>query len=279
MSWCCLRPVIVTTVLCIAAVGCMAQGRPSVAVLDLEALAVPEQEAKTLSAKLRSSLLAAGRYDVVERGRMEEILKEQGFQQSGCVNNACAVEVGQLVGVKYVVAGSIGKVGAVYAFSLRMIDIATGRIIHEVEEHLDGRVEDLLVVTVDKAVSRLALALETDSTGVLSVSKPSLGLNGPDARVGKQRKQRRIGFVTSGVSAVSVLAGVAAYYYALQDYEAADDAKSRLESMAVKSGPTYDALVAENQEMNDAGNLMLTAAGVLGALGAAGLTVGIVLIF
>ena len=37
---------------------------------------------------------------VIEREMMEEIIKEQGFQQSGCSTDECMVEVGKLIGVE-----------------------------------------------------------------------------------------------------------------------------------------------------------------------------------
>ena len=45
------------------------------------------------------------------------MLKEQGFQQSGCVSSECAVEAGKLLGVDQIVTGSIGKIGSYYTVS------------------------------------------------------------------------------------------------------------------------------------------------------------------
>ena len=42
---------------------------------------------------------------------MEDILKEQGFQQTGCTSDECVVEVGKIIGVQQMVGGSISKVG------------------------------------------------------------------------------------------------------------------------------------------------------------------------
>ena len=79
----------------------------NLAVLDLDADAITPAEARTLTNKLRNELLKTGKYNVLERSKMEEILKEQGFQQSGCVSTQCAVEAGQLLGVTHIAAGSI----------------------------------------------------------------------------------------------------------------------------------------------------------------------------
>ena len=46
---------------------------------------------------------------MMERGLMDEILTEQGFQQTGCASDECIVEMGKLVGVKQIIGGSINS--------------------------------------------------------------------------------------------------------------------------------------------------------------------------
>ena len=85
-----------------------------IAVLELQGEGVSLAEARTLTDRLRSRLVNTNVFHVLEREQMDEILGEQGFQQSGCVSDECAVEVGQLIGVQLMVAGSIGKIGNLY---------------------------------------------------------------------------------------------------------------------------------------------------------------------
>jgi TolB-like protein len=59
---------------------------------------------------------------------VKEILKEQKFQYSGCVTDACMVEIGKMIGVNQIVGGSISKVGNIYSVSARIINIETGEI-------------------------------------------------------------------------------------------------------------------------------------------------------
>lgn len=75
---------------------------------------------------------------------MQDILKEQGFQQSGCVSDACIVEVGQLLGVRYMVAGSIGKLGRTYTMSIRLIDVQTGEIFLTADTDCRCSIEEVL---------------------------------------------------------------------------------------------------------------------------------------
>lgn len=117
----------------------------TIAVLDLQGKAVAQDEASILTDKLRGELLKTGRYQMIERAQMEAILKEQGFQQSGCTDQSCAVEVGQLVGVEKIVTGSVGKIGRMFLLSVRMIDVAKGKILANVDKEITGTIEEVLI--------------------------------------------------------------------------------------------------------------------------------------
>ena len=81
-------------------------GRINVAVMDLEATGgVAETDKRMLSDRLRTELLNTGRFKVIERNSMENILTEQGFQLTDCTSDECVIEVGQLLGVERMIAG------------------------------------------------------------------------------------------------------------------------------------------------------------------------------
>jgi hypothetical protein len=81
----------------------------------------------------------------MERGQMEEILKEQAFQMSGTCNEAaCLVEMGQLLGIEQLFAGTIGKVGRAYSINVRIISVQTGKILKSVSHSYSGPIENLL---------------------------------------------------------------------------------------------------------------------------------------
>jgi hypothetical protein len=65
---------------------------------------------------------------------MDEILQEQGLQQTDCTSDVCAVEIGKLLNIRLICAGSIGKEGALYSVSLRMIDVESSKILFMVTE-------------------------------------------------------------------------------------------------------------------------------------------------
>jgi hypothetical protein len=132
-----------------------AQGKISLAVLDLDAEGISESEARIISERLRSSLFESGKYIVLERDKMDEILKEQGFQQSGCTSDECIVEIGKLIGMQQMVAGSIGKIGTLYTFNVRIIDVQSGRVLHTAVDDCACPIEEVLTSSTDTIVRML----------------------------------------------------------------------------------------------------------------------------
>ena len=96
---------------CIAT-ALMGQEMITIAVLELDPRGLSGTEAASLTDRLRSNLVAFKIYEVVDRGNMEAILKEQEFQLSGCTSSEYVVELGQLLGVQKMLSGSVGKVGS-----------------------------------------------------------------------------------------------------------------------------------------------------------------------
>jgi TolB-like protein len=164
----------------LAASVAQGQTRASVAVMDMEPKGVPENEVSALSDRLRTELFRTGAFDVMERGKMQDVLKEQGFQQSGaCNTDACAVEIGQLIGVQKIIGGSLGKVGKTYTVNLRMIDVKTGRIERSVTEDYTGEIDKLLTSTMKTVAYTLANSVASDQ-------KAQKAENKQDPKAGKK---------------------------------------------------------------------------------------------
>ena len=100
--------------------------RQTVAVIDFDASGISQLEATSLTNRFRTAVGDVGVMRLVERGMMEEVLQEQGFQQTGCTSEECAVEVGQLLGVQNMIGGSIGRVGDTFTIDARMISVQSG---------------------------------------------------------------------------------------------------------------------------------------------------------
>ncbi len=131
--------------------------KTSVAVMSLKhASGVTADDAELLSDRLRIELFNTDAYTVMERSQMQEILKEQGFQQSGtCTDEGCMVEMGQMLGVRLLIGGSIGRLGNMYLVNLRAIDIRSAKISAVVSEDIPGSIE-MVVKALPGIAARLA---------------------------------------------------------------------------------------------------------------------------
>jgi len=116
----------------------------SIAVIDFAGNNVPSADAKALTDRLRLELFMTGKFVVLEREKMDAILKEQQFQLTGCTSDACAVEVGQLLVVEQMVAGSVSKVGQTYSVTARLIDVEKGNLISGGKCDLKGDIGDVM---------------------------------------------------------------------------------------------------------------------------------------
>lgn len=122
----------------------LGQEKESVAVMDMEGRGISSIEAASLTDRMRTELVRTGAVNVVERGQMQAILAEQDFQLSGCTSDECAVEIGQLLGVTMMIAGTVGKIGSTYTLDLRTIDIETGAISSTMSRDYRGEIDGLI---------------------------------------------------------------------------------------------------------------------------------------
>jgi len=137
-----------------------------IAVLELMGQGISQAGAQTLTERLRSRLVNTKAFHVLEREQMDEVLKEQGFQQSGCVSDECLVEIGRLVGVEQMVGGSIGKIGQTYTLDLRIIDVSSGRIVKTVSHDYRGDADGLLEVLETAAREIAGEKVQKDDGGM-----------------------------------------------------------------------------------------------------------------
>jgi curli biogenesis system outer membrane secretion channel CsgG len=192
---------------------------PTLAVHNLEGHGLTESEAMTLSDVLRSRLMETKKYKVMERSEMETILNEQAFQQSGaCTEEACIVEMGQLLGIEQILAGSIGKVGKAFSINVRIISVKSGEIIKSVSHNYTGPIENLLTSEITVVAKKIA--------GIETVVTPRAENEQPVKKKGGNKLRRRI---VVGTLAAAVVGGGAAAYFMMQNNEKKETPTSEVE--------------------------------------------------
>ena len=103
---------------------------PNVAVLDFDGSkdVFKKEELQAITTRFETELMKLGVFQVLERRNMDDILKEQGFQQSGACNTSeCQVQIGQLLGVERIINGTVTKVKDVITLNVKMVDVGSGK--------------------------------------------------------------------------------------------------------------------------------------------------------
>lgn len=120
--------------------------KSTAAVLDFRVISgITAQEAAALTSKFRNSVARTGKFAVIEREKMDQILKEQDFKMTDMCNSAeCAVQVGQLLAAEKMLTGDIGKVGSTYSITVRIINVTTSRVEAVQEDEYKGDPDGLL---------------------------------------------------------------------------------------------------------------------------------------
>ena len=102
-----------------------AESRERIALLEFSANNTSKSYAKIVRNQIEVSLYKTNAFDIIEREKINLILKEQGFQMSGCTDTVCAVKIGKLLSVDYVIIGSINRMGQ-FIITVKFIDIHQG---------------------------------------------------------------------------------------------------------------------------------------------------------
>ena len=123
-----------------------ADKRSTCAVLNFDASeGVTRGEAKILSNRFASELANLKRHTLVDRSKMNAILKEQEFAFSdNCTDTDCAIEAGQMLSVKYMVYGSVGKIGSTYTLNTVMVSVETGATVKTASSDHQGKIDTML---------------------------------------------------------------------------------------------------------------------------------------
>jgi TolB-like protein len=110
-----------------------AASKTRVAVIDFEQKAFQEFQGKQIgeiiAEWLITSMANTGRFEVVERAQLQKLLHEQQLGVSGMINQETAAKMGELLGVKVIVSGSVIQIGNTYDVNARLISVQDGSII------------------------------------------------------------------------------------------------------------------------------------------------------
>ena len=106
----------------------MAQNKPTIAVLNLEAKNVGQATADAVADILSTELFNSQRFKVIERQAIMRILEEQKLQMTGVTDMSTAVEIGKMLNVERILIGSVSRLGESYIINTRLVNVKTGAL-------------------------------------------------------------------------------------------------------------------------------------------------------
>jgi WD40 repeat protein len=130
-----------------------------VGVMDLDANGVDSGTGRAVADLLRTRIAGSGSATLVERAKMEQIIREQRFQYSNRADPASAVKLGHLLGAGKMIFGSVSKLGTSMTIHTEVVDVETGRI----EGSCEVICQQCAGEDLPEAVSRLKRYLVADS--------------------------------------------------------------------------------------------------------------------
>jgi len=134
------------------------EGKMRIAVMDFEAKDIPSKDAIKYTELIRNDIVNSSKFIVIERSQMGQILKEQGFQQSGCTDVSCAVEIGKVLSAKKILVGSVMQIEDEIIITGRIVDVENGIV--EFSEKSIAENKKNVVAAVSTFVERLTGRME-----------------------------------------------------------------------------------------------------------------------
>lgn len=84
---------------------------------------------KSAQQRFSQTLSRSGSVAIMERGKLNDILKEQALGLSGIMNDTTVVKVGNISGLQVMAAGEVTTSGSRYRISARLINVETSAIV------------------------------------------------------------------------------------------------------------------------------------------------------
>ncbi len=96
-----------------------------------------------ITERLFSHIASRQEIELIERGRLDAILKEQGLQSSGIVDARTASTIGAVLGADAVITGTVIDIGnGMVELNARLVDTQTARVLNAVNRKITKDWED-----------------------------------------------------------------------------------------------------------------------------------------
>lgn len=150
-------------------IGCLSMAwgansnKPVVAVFEFNAENLDSATGRSFTQRFQTEIQKTDKYQLVDRLQIDQVLTEQGLQQSGaCDSEKCQVEMGRMIGADKLIHGTVSKVGSLFSVTINLVDVESGSILKSIARDEPGGIESLFAGGLQKMAMELTGA--TDST-------------------------------------------------------------------------------------------------------------------
>ena len=158
---------------------------PKIAIMDFQASGVDANLSRNISDVVAAELKQFKQLQIIGRQEIAAMLKfEETRQGMGCEDDRCFVEIGNALGVGFLVVGNIGLVADTYILGIKVINMRKTEIIGREQEQFKGPAEELLPAA-RFAVRRLfGVPYEGEGLLKLTVSEEEAKVNMGETELG-----------------------------------------------------------------------------------------------
>ena len=171
-----VRKLVLVALLCAAPSFAASDSRVKIAVLDLQARGVDQALVQSAGTLIASELNKLEVFKVISREDIRNMLSfEKDKQGLGCeANEACLAEIGGALGVEYIIAGSLAKIGDTMVLSLALNNTKTAAVENRISENISGK-GDALIAAIGRNAKVLVSKILKGREGYLVLTVAESG--------------------------------------------------------------------------------------------------------
>lgn len=113
------------------------EGAPTrIAVLDFNSMGLDRAETDRVTDAFRIYLDKTLNLKVFDPSPMYQVMDDEGYpRQIPCTDDSCIIELGTVLGVDFIIAANIGRIGDILSISLWMLNVKNGHVVSTVMEN------------------------------------------------------------------------------------------------------------------------------------------------
>lgn len=164
-----LKPLLIAVALFVAALPLAANEKRVVAVTSFKNLTGDTSLTylgEVFSELLITDLLSTKRVSIVERARLQELIKEIELHRTGLIDPEKAAELGKMTGAEYLILGNYLSVGGTITVTARISKVSTGEVL--AAEKIGGVTTDNVIETSETLARAIVKHLSTSLPDVVT---------------------------------------------------------------------------------------------------------------